>query len=134
MENSLSTFVGNDEAGIYTSLPTETAEDKMRLFQVSTTSERLGNHIGETISVTDVYMETVDVVNRETGELEKAARIIFITEDGDSYACVSLGVLSCVKRIFAFIGPAPWNPPLKVKITQRNVGDKKRVLHLEPVI
>ena len=134
MENTLSTFVGNDESGIYTSLPTETTEDKMHLFQVSTTSERLGDHIGEVISVTDVYMETVDVAKRDTGDLEKAVRIIFITEDGEAYACVSLGVLSCVKRIFAFIGPAPWNPPLKVKITQRNVGDKKRILHLEPIV
>ena len=85
------------------------------------------------IAIEDVLVEIVELENDETGELQKAPRIVLIDDNGKSYQCVSVGIMSGLKRIFKLFGPPTWEEPVKMKIKQITKG-KKQMLSLEAIL
>lgn len=113
------------ETSVYCSVKAETPEEKKALYNVTNTpAERLGDHINETITVKDIFCEIVNCTNTETGETTPAPRIVFIDDKGTGYACVSLGIFSAVKKLFAMFGEPTWEKGLKIKVKQITKGAK----------
>lgn len=119
----------------YCSFPIESAEDKVKLFNMTTDPDKsLGDCIGDVIAVTDVYVEVVDLTPKDDsgqpiGEPQQAPRTILITEDGTSYACVSTGVYNSLCRLIGIFGMPTWKVPIKLKVKQISKG-KNRILSL----
>jgi hypothetical protein len=118
----------------YTSLPLVTAEDKVKLFNVtSNPSKRLRDMVGKTITFRHVYAEEIEIKNDQTGELQMAPRIIIVDDKGESYVSVSKGVFSAVKRLFDIFGtPDQWEKSIKIEIRQI-AKDKNVTLTFEVV-
>lgn len=111
----------------YCSFKPETEEDEIILFNAMTNpSKRLSDCINMTISIQHVFCEIVDCTNRETGEVSKCPRIVLISDNGESYQAVSMGVFSALKKIFSIKGePSTWKKPVHLKVLQRTVGERK---------
>lgn len=83
----------------------------------SNPANKLKEHVNEVLNLVHVSVECVEV-SKENSPDEKvlAPRIVLITEDGQSYACVSIGVYQSLKRMFTLLGtPDTWTEPVKIK-------------------
>lgn len=83
----------------------------------SNPANKLKEHINEVLSVVHVSVECVEVSKEDTPDDKVIApRIVLITDDGQSYSCVSIGVYQSLKRMFALLGaPDTWTEPVKIK-------------------
>lgn len=115
----------NSERNVqYCSLKPKTEDDEILLFNVMNNPKyRLKDFINKTITVKDVFCEIVQCVNKETGEVNSAPRIVLIDEKGDGYQCVSLGIFSAIKKIFNVKGePSMWEKPIHLEVKQITKG------------
>lgn len=109
----------------YCSMVANTKEEKIALYNATSNPEaRLGEMIGEEINVVHLIFEMITVKNDEGFE-DEAPRIILIDDDGKSYTAVSWGIYNSLKNVFRYIGNPPFNPPLKIKVTQVIKGTKR---------
>lgn len=116
----------------YCSFQPQTDAERVALFNaVSNPSAKLSSMIGKEINLINVYVEVVDITNTETGEVQKAPRIIFFDKSGASYSCVSKGVFGACKKLFSVFGtPEHWANPLPLEVKQLEKGTK-RILTFE---
>jgi len=119
----------------YCSLTAETAEEKTTLYNaMNNPAQRVKDCINEVIALKDVYVEVVHCSNRETGEVIAAPRVVFIDENGVGFQCVSTGIFSALKKLFAVFGePRTWSAPVKIKIKQINRGTDKSILTFDVI-
>nr|DAF70405.1 MAG TPA: Single stranded DNA binding protein [Caudoviricetes sp.] len=110
----------------YCSLNVNTQKEKEHLFNIiSSPTDRIANMINEIIELKDLYVETVELTNEETGEIIFAPRTILIDKNGKSFECVSIGIFSALKKLFQIFGePCIWEKPIKIKIKQIQKGTK----------
>lgn len=110
----------------YCSLNVNTQKEKEHLFNIiSSPTDRIANIINEIIELKDIYVETVELTNEETGEISFAPRTILIDKNGKSFECVSIGIFSALKKLFQIFGePCIWEKPIKIKIKQIQRGTK----------
>jgi hypothetical protein len=108
----------------YCSFTPNTEDEEILLFNVMNNPKyRLKDFINKTISIKDVFCEIVDCVNKETGEVNKAPRIVLIDDKGEGYQCVSLGIFSAIKKIFNVKGtPSTWAHSIKIEVKQITKG------------
>lgn len=80
-------------------------------------ANKLKEHVNEVLSLVHVSVECVEVSDENNPDDKVLApRIVLITEDGQSYACVSIGVYQSLKRMFSLLGaPDTWTEPVKIK-------------------
>lgn len=111
----------------YCSVVAQTDEEKALLFNATNnTAHRLSDCINMVISVKDVFVEVVNCTNQETGEVTPCPRIVLINEKGEGYQCVSLGIFSALKKLFAIYGePKDWSKPIKLEVKQVTKGERK---------
>jgi hypothetical protein len=111
----------------YSSFEPKTAEDKKAFFNaINATEKRIGDLIGETITVKNVYVEVVHCINPETGEASTCPRVVLLDDKNVGYQCVSKGVFSSLSKMFQVFGvPATWDKPIKIKVKQITKGQKK---------
>jgi len=133
LDDFANNIMNDMDLGSFYSINPATTAEKIKLYNaVNTPDQRLADHINETIEVKDVLVEIVQLVQEATGELVACPRIILIDNKGTSYQCVSIGIMSGLKRIFKLFGVPTWEVPVKMKIKQITKG-KKQMLSLEIV-
>ena len=83
----------------------------------SNPANKLKEHVNEVLSLVHVSVECVEVSKDDVPEGKTIApRVVLITEDGQSYACVSVGVYQSLKRMFTLLGtPDTWTEPVQIK-------------------
>lgn len=129
-ENNQNLAIMNDDTGAeliasitgsvpltYSSFKPANAAEKATMFNLMNGDcKRLGDMVNIPIAVKDVFVEVVDMVDKNTGEVVKAPRIILIDKDNVGYACVSKGVFGALKKMMMpeMYGQPSWNPPINV--------------------
>lgn len=100
----------------FCSVAAETEKEKIALYNATNNpTARLKSMINKPIKVKDVFVEVVQCVNKETGEVRKCPRTVLIDDKGNSYTAVSLGVFSALRKLFAIFGtPDNWEKPITV--------------------
>lgn len=142
MENEL--VMTNEDTGLkgklinrtdsFCSFTAETNEDKARLFKAMNNPEhRVGDCINMNIRVKDIFSEMVTIENKETGEIQNAARIVLIDENGEGYQCVSQGMFSAVKKLISIYGLPTWEEPIEICIKQIKKGGNRNILTFDVV-
>lgn len=111
----------------YCSVVAQTDDEKALLFNATNnTAHRLSDCINMVINVKDVFVEVVNCTNQETGEVTPCPRIVLINEKGEGYQCVSMGIFSALKKLFAIYGePKDWSKPIKLEVKQVTKGERK---------
>lgn len=119
----------------YCSLAPTSDEERKALYNaVNAPEHRLSEYIGKQITVSDVYVEVVQMTNETTGEVTQAPRIVLFDKTGESWACVSTGVFGALKKLFAVFGtPETWANPITLEVRQIERGNGKRILTLTAV-
>lgn len=111
--------LNDTQLAAFCSIKGEDFDSKMAVYNAANNpDDKLSNHINEKIKVRDVYAETIEVANEETGELEKAPRIVLIDVDGKSYQCVSAGIFGALRKLIAVFGEPTWEQGITVKVKQ----------------
>lgn len=102
----------------YCSWKPETMEDKKALFNATNNPvHRLKDEINIQINIKHIYCEAVTCVNRDTGEVNQAPRIVFIDENGEGHTACSLGIFSATKKLISAMGePESWNEPIGIVV------------------
>lgn len=107
----------------YSSLKAGTLKEKAALYNaMSNPTHKVGDYINRSIRVKDVYVETIEITDEDTGEVVVAPRIVLIDTDGDSYQAVSKGVFSALSRAIKVFGEPTWDDGLPIIIRQVSLG------------
>lgn len=85
-------------------------------------THKIKDFVNRQITVANVLVEANEILDEETGELEKAPKCVLITPEGVSYMALSKGIFNSIKNAFITFGPAPWNPAITFTVKQRSVG------------
>ena len=136
MSVSPSDLANPSETQMYCTIKAEDKKTKVEVFNaINSPDEKLSEHIGEVINLTNVIAHPVELADEVTGEVIQCLRTILIDEKGVSYEAVSGGVANALQRIMQIFGqPETWEKPLKVKAVQkatRNGNNKVTTLKVE---
>lgn len=80
---------------------------------------RVSEFINQKIAIRDVLMEGLELVNEETGELERVPRIVLIDDKGEAYQAVSKGIYNSLRNLVKAFGAPTWEPALVVTVKQQ---------------
>lgn len=106
----------------FCSVKAETLAEKALVFNAANNPQhKVNDFINKTILLKDIYAETLELCNDETGEYEKAPRIVLIDVNGEAYECVSVGMFSSLKKLIATFGEPTWEEPIPVVVKQEKV-------------
>ena len=110
----------------YCSFVADTEERKKQLFKViNNTDKRISDCINMKLCITDVYVEEVQCINEETGEVSICPRVVLIDKDGIGFQSVSFGILSAVKKLFVVFGAPTWEKGIEITVKQIKKGKKQ---------
>lgn len=105
------------ETGVgYSSMNVQDHDQAVAFYNaVTNPTGKLKEHINEMLNLVHVSVEPIEVKS-EDGTTNIAPRIVLVTDTGESYSCVSVGVYAALKRIFSLFGtPDTWKNPLPIK-------------------
>lgn len=117
----------------YCSFTPITKEEKKILFKAMNNPDRhLKECVNMKIKVKNIYCESVELTNENTGEVNIAPRIVLIDEKGIGYQSVSMGVYGAVKKLLQLMGePSTWDEPVEIMVKQVTKGADKNILTFE---
>ena len=106
--------------GFKSSIQGATREEQNLIYKAVTNADRLSDHLGERLDVTDVLIQPVELADPVTGEVSVNTRITLITADRKAYTAISKGVETALKNMFQIFGDPTWEPAIPL------VAEKKR--------
>lgn len=114
----------------YSSLVPKTQEEKVSFFNaINSPTKRLKEMVNLEVEVKNIYAETIDFIDKETGESVPGVRIVLISPDGTSYQASSKGVFSSVSKLIQILGePKTWKNPVKIRPKEVSKGADRNVL------
>lgn len=125
-DNSFIARLTNQKITAWSSLKSESMDEKAKFYNLMNNPEkRVGEMIGKVIKLKDVFVEVVELTNRDTGEIQKCPRTVLIDDKGVGYQAVSIGVFSAVKKLFDVYGtPDKWAGPIPLEVQQIQKGTR----------
>lgn len=105
--------------GMYCSMSAESQQERLAVFDAVSNSGSVDDMIGKNIAVKDVVIQPVDLLDKATGEMRTANRIVLIDENGEAYGCVSQGVETSLKNLIAIVGEPTWEPAINLTPTKK---------------
>lgn len=118
---------------IYSSFTPTNSNEKADLFNIMNGDcKRLGDMVNIPLHIKDVFVEVVDMTDKNTGEVIKAPRIILIDKDNIGYACVSKGVFGALKKMMMpeMFGQPTWEPAITIVPQRIQKGADRSILTL----
>ena len=92
---------------------------KVTLFNACSNPGKISDMIGKQIKMLHFYIEVIQTVSEQSGELVNVPRVVIIDEQGKGYQGVSVGLYNSVKRIVSMFGmPDTWDGPHTVEVQQ----------------
>lgn len=95
----------NGSQTLVSSFKMDSMEDRLKVLKATNTPDhRIKDFVNMEITIKDIYIETVNVLQDEKDENGKdiyqtCPRTIIVDDKGESYVAVSFGVFTAVKRI-----------------------------------
>lgn len=119
------TLLSEETSKQYYSLQPTTQKEAVDLYNaINNPTARIADMINMEIEIEHILIETVELANERTGEVEEVPRTVFIEPSGKSYVAVSYGIFNSTKRIVKMFGePQTWEKPLKVMVKQIKKGE-----------
>lgn len=129
MENEITLYnaVENELGQPYCSMQVTDEKSASMLFKaMNQPDDSLGDHINETIDVTNIFIQPVAMPNQETGEMNIVPRIVLFDVEGKTYVTVSRGIYNALKNMCAIVGtPETWKAPVTIKVGQRQIKERR---------
>lgn len=129
MENEITLYnaVENELGQPYCSMQVTDEKSASMLFKAMNQPDgSLGDHINETIDVTNIFIQPVAMPNQETGEMNVVPRIVLFDVEGKTYVTVSRGIYNALKNMCSIVGtPEIWKAPVTIKVGQRQIKERR---------
>ena len=129
MENEITLYnaVENELGQPYCSMQVTDEKSASMLFKaMNQPDDSLGDHINETIDVTNIFIQPVSMVNQETGEVNVVPRIVLFDVEGKTYVTISKGIYNALRNMCAIVGtPETWKAPVTIKVGQRQIKERR---------
>lgn len=110
-----------------------TPADRKTVFNaMNNPTHKVSDFINKVITVENVLIEVNDLLDDETGEINRVPRTVLISPDGTSYTATSKGIFNSIKNAFNAFGAAPWKGGIDFEVKQVQVG-RGQMLSLEMV-
>lgn len=117
--------------GAYCSMQAVNNKARVTLFNACTNPKKISDMINKRIKVMHVYIEIIQVLSEQSGEMVNAPRVILIDEQGNGYQAVSNGIYNAVKRMYALFGdPGDWDAPHTVEVQHVSLKDGQHTFNL----
>lgn len=115
----------------FCTMQAEDMKAKKTLFNACSNPAKISSMIGKTIDLLHFYVEVIQVVSENGGEVVNVPRVVLIDAKGNGYQAVSIGLYNSIKRIVSMFGvPETWNEPLKVEVQQVDLKNGSRTFNL----
>lgn len=85
-------------------------------------THKLGDFINKKVVVENFLVEVNDIMNEETGELDRVPKVVLISPNGTSYLATSKGIFNSIRNAYQAFGPAPWAGGIEFTVKQVKVG------------
>lgn len=82
------------------------------------------NVLNQVVEVKEIIIQSTDMVNEQTGELEAVPRTVLVTPKGEAYYAFGGPVYRDARTILAIFG-GKLTEPVKVKVAQGGTGNRK---------
>ena len=126
-------FAANGANAVSHFFDTTSMDGKMALYNAMQTSDRVDEHLNETLHVTNVLAQAVEVANQETGEINSSTRVVIHAEEGD-FAASSPTLAHAFGNLFAIFGtPDKWAAPIVLKVVEKKSRRGYKFFDLELV-
>lgn len=110
----------NGMGEVVSTVDVSTMEGKVRQFDALQDAQPIAHFLGKKIELTDIIMQSVEIADSQTGELNPAVRVILVDKGGQSYSSVSETIVKDVRTLLTVFGaPREWGGPLIVKVEER---------------
>lgn len=86
----------------------------------------------EYLMITDYFSHAASSIDQKDGRVSEFNRIVVFDTTGQAFSCGSMGVAKSLSVLTIARGPAPWNPPAKVKVITRRLANGNNWMILEP--
>ena len=117
--------------GAYCSMHALNNKARVTLFNACTNPKKISDMINKRIKVMHIYIEIIQVLSEQSGEMVNAPRVILIDEQGNGYQAVSNGIYNAVKRMYALFGdPGDWDAPHTVEVQHVSLKDGQHTFNL----
>lgn len=105
-------------SGVWVPFAPETVAEKATLYNaLNSTGEKLGDYVGDTITVSNIVLQGSTFTDEETGELQKFTRLILVGPEGQIYKSTSRGMVRAAIQLMQVFGtPDQWGQPLNIQI------------------
>jgi len=114
------------QLGLFSTITGDSFESKAALLTALSNSEAIADNLKATIQLANVVVESVDMVDEQTGEIKAQPRIVLIDADGKAFHAISGPAYRDVKRLLAVMGhPQTWQSPLPIHVVQEGQGTRK---------
>ena len=84
-------------------------------------SNRVADFIGKRIKIKDIFVESVDIENEETGVIDTVPRIIIFEDKNETYEAVSRGLFNALQKLISVFGMPTYDEPIEIEIKQKAV-------------
>ena len=84
-------------------------------------SNRVADFIGKRIKIKDIFVESVDIENEETHEIDTVPRIVIFDDNNETYEAVSRGLFNALQKLISVFGLPTYEEPIEIEIKQKAV-------------
>lgn len=127
--NSVRTEIANltnGQTSVFSTISGEGFGPKAALLNALSNSVPVSENINKHVELVNIVVESIDLANESTGEIETQPRVILIDADGTAYHAISGPIFKDVQRLLTIMGhPSTWNIPLPVKVIKGGQGTRQ---------
>ena len=112
--------LNNPDSAFYSSIKSDDFSARKAIAIAISGSKPIDENLGREINLINVIVLPVDLMDKRTGEISAAPRVILIDANGEAYHGTSVGLLTAVRNLFSALGePYTWPEPLAIKVLQQ---------------
>lgn len=116
LSNELATM-NSGKLSVFSTVQGTDFKSRVTVLDAMTNATPIADEIGKPFNLKDVIIQSVEMANERTGELQAVPRITFITDDGRAFHAISGVLYNDLKNIFAILGmPSSWPAALPLVV------------------
>ena len=97
--------------------------------------KRVADILNTPIKLANVFIQSYEKVDEETGEVQTKVRTILIDDANNSYASASRGLYNSLLKLFAILGmPDTWEKPIDIKVVEVGMKNGGKTYVIEPIV
>lgn len=110
----------NNKNRFFTSIDLNSEGARDKLYKATTVCDKkISDCINMSITIKDFYLDTIQLIDKESGEFRDIPRLVLFDNEGISYYSVSSGFYRSFENFVRFYGtPDKWVNPVTIKIKQ----------------